>query len=254
MLRGDGERAPRPHSENLAGACERHAGAGARGTPDRNADRQGLRLCRRAGRRDVLRAQGRAPGAAGERNRAPRAQFRPLDDRRRDGVAIRAAHPRGRRMAAGKAPASRQPRRNDQPDRPGNRRGRALEDGAGRIGPCLWQKRGARGPQDGTCDARLAGKIVMSLTLYFHPLSSFCQKTLIALYENGTPFTPQIVNLMDPKESADFKEMWPVRKFPVLRDGDRMIPESSIIIEYLAQHYPGKSELLPRNPDLALRT
>ena len=94
----------------------------------------------------------------------------------------------------------------------------------------------------------------MSLTLYFHPLSSFCQKTLIALYENDTPFTPQIVNLMDPKESADFKEMWPVRKFPVLRDGDRMIPESSIIIEYLAQHYPGKSELLPRNPDLALRT
>ena len=94
----------------------------------------------------------------------------------------------------------------------------------------------------------------MSLTLYFHPLSSFCQKTLIALYENDTPFTPQIVNLMDPKESADFKAMWPVRKFPVLRDGDRMIPESSIIIEYLAQHYPGKSELLPKNPDLALRT
>ena len=94
----------------------------------------------------------------------------------------------------------------------------------------------------------------MSLTLYFHPLSSFCQKALIALYENDTPFTPQIVNLMDPKESADFKAMWPVRKFPVLRDGDRIIPESSIIIEYLAQHYPGKSELLPRNPDLALRT
>jgi glutathione S-transferase len=94
----------------------------------------------------------------------------------------------------------------------------------------------------------------MSLTLYFHPLSSFCQKALIGLYENDTRFTPQIVNLMDPKESADFKAMWPVRKFPVLRDGDRMIPESSIIIEYLAQHYPGKSELLPRNPDLALRT
>ena len=94
----------------------------------------------------------------------------------------------------------------------------------------------------------------MSLTLYFHPLSSFCQKALIALYENDTPFTPQIVNLMDPKESADFKAMWPVRKFPVLRDGDRMIPESSIIIEYLAQHYPGTSEFLPRNPDLALRT
>ena len=26
----------------------------------------------------------------------------------------------------------------------------------------------------------------MSLKLYFHPLSSFCWKALIALYENGT--------------------------------------------------------------------
>jgi glutathione S-transferase len=38
-----------------------------------------------------------------------------------------------------------------------------------------------------------------SLTLYFHPLSSFCQKVLIALYENDTPFTSQKVDLMDAK-------------------------------------------------------
>jgi glutathione S-transferase len=94
----------------------------------------------------------------------------------------------------------------------------------------------------------------MSLTLYFHPLSSFCHKALMALYENNTPFTPQIVNLMDPKESADFKAMWPVRKFPVLRDGDRMIPESSIIIEYLDQHYSGKTPLIPKDPEQAQET
>ena len=88
-----------------------------------------------------------------------RAQFRPLDHRRRDGVAIRAAHPRRRRMAAGKTVASRQPRRDGEPDRHGSERGRALADGAGRIGPCIRQRRSARGPQDGACDARLARKM-----------------------------------------------------------------------------------------------
>jgi len=94
----------------------------------------------------------------------------------------------------------------------------------------------------------------MALTLYFHPLSSFCQKVLIALYENGTPFTPQKVDLMDEKESADFKRIWPVGKFPVLRDdkNGKTIPESTSIIEYLAQHYPGPVELVPKDPDAAL--
>jgi glutathione S-transferase len=92
----------------------------------------------------------------------------------------------------------------------------------------------------------------MSLILYYHPLSSFCQKVLIALYENATPFTAQFVDLGagDPP----FAAAWPIRKFPVLRDeaADRWIAESSIIIEYLDQHYPGPSPLLPRDPDRAL--
>jgi glutathione S-transferase len=94
----------------------------------------------------------------------------------------------------------------------------------------------------------------MALTLYFHPLSSFCQKALIALYENGTPFTPQKVDLMDEKENAAFKQLWPVGKFPVLRDekNGKTIPESTSIIEYLAQHYPGPVQLIPKDPDAAL--
>ena len=60
--------------------------------------------------------------------------------------------------------------------------------------------------------------IVMSLTLYFHPLSSFCQKVLIALYENDTPFKPHIVDLVDPAADAAFKAIWPIGRFPVLRD------------------------------------
>jgi glutathione S-transferase len=93
----------------------------------------------------------------------------------------------------------------------------------------------------------------MSLTLYFHPLSSFCQKALIALYENDTPFAPHLVDLGDEASRAAFLKIWPIGKFPVLRDEarDRVIPESSIIIEYLAQHYPGRARLVPEDADVA---
>ncbi len=96
----------------------------------------------------------------------------------------------------------------------------------------------------------------MSLKLYFHPLSSFCQKALVALYENDTPFEPRIVDLADETSRADFLKIWPIGKFPVLRDDakDRTIPESSIIIEYLAQHYPGRTQLVPADADLAWQT
>lgn len=93
----------------------------------------------------------------------------------------------------------------------------------------------------------------MSLKLYFHPLSSFCQKALVALYENDTPFEPVIVDLFDAKSSAALKAIWPIGRFPVLRDeaNDRTVPESSIIIEYLDQHYPGRTQLVPADAELA---
>jgi glutathione S-transferase len=95
----------------------------------------------------------------------------------------------------------------------------------------------------------------MSLTLYFHPLSSFCMKVLIALYENGTPFTPHLVDLSDETAAMNLKKIWPIGKFPVLRDEtkDRTIPETSIIIEYLDRHYPGKTRFIPDDADRALQ-
>jgi glutathione S-transferase len=96
----------------------------------------------------------------------------------------------------------------------------------------------------------------MSLKLYYHPLASFCWKVLIALYENDIAFEPVIVDLMDENSRAAFLKVWPVGKFPVLRDDGRgrTIPESTIIIEYLHQHYPGRVKLLPADPDQALET
>jgi glutathione S-transferase len=96
----------------------------------------------------------------------------------------------------------------------------------------------------------------MSLTLHFHPLASYCHKALIALYENDTPFTPNMVNLIDETERAAFLKLWPIGKFPVLRDDarDQTVPESTIIIEYLDSHYPGKTQLMPTDVDRAWQT
>jgi glutathione S-transferase len=96
----------------------------------------------------------------------------------------------------------------------------------------------------------------MSLTLYLHPLSSYCHKALIAFYENAILFTPHVVDLGDAKSAAEFKAIWPIGKFPVLRDAktDRLIPESSVIIEYLDQHYPGVTRFIPADPELARQT
>jgi glutathione S-transferase len=96
----------------------------------------------------------------------------------------------------------------------------------------------------------------MPLTLYYHPLASFCWKALIALYENDTPFTPQLVDLSNAAERAALSKLWPVGKFPVLRDGarDRTIPESSIIIEYLDADYPGRTRFIPADAKSALQT
>jgi glutathione S-transferase len=96
----------------------------------------------------------------------------------------------------------------------------------------------------------------VSLTLYMHPLASFCQKVLIAFYENDTPLEPRIVDLADETSRAEFLKIWPIGRMPVLRDEarGRTIPESSIIIEYLAQHYPGKMQLVPADVDLARQT
>ena len=96
----------------------------------------------------------------------------------------------------------------------------------------------------------------MSLTLHYHPLSSFCWKALIALYENGTPFTPNLVDLGDAGERAALLKLWPIGKFPVLSDAARgkTVPESTIIIDYLDRHYPGTTRFIPDDPDTARET
>ncbi len=92
----------------------------------------------------------------------------------------------------------------------------------------------------------------MALTLYAHPFSSYCQKVLIALYENATPFTYRVLGPEDPEAGAEWAALWPLKKMPVLTDGGRSLLESTTIIEYLALHHSGQTRLLPDDGDAAL--
>jgi glutathione S-transferase len=89
----------------------------------------------------------------------------------------------------------------------------------------------------------------VALKLYYHPLASFCWKSLIALYENGTPFETVLVDLGDPGARAKFEALWPTAKIPLLEDDGRVVPETTIMIEYLDRRHPGKVALLPRDPE-----
>jgi glutathione S-transferase len=88
------------------------------------------------------------------------------------------------------------------------------------------------------------------MELFAHPFSSYCQKALIAFYENDIPFTLRM--LENPGVGEELAALWPLRRFPVLRDNGRVVLEASIIVEYLHDHHPGRVKLIPEDADLAL--
>lgn len=92
----------------------------------------------------------------------------------------------------------------------------------------------------------------MPLALHGHPFSSYTQKALIALYENDTPFAFRSLDQTMPEHLAEWKRRWPLRKFPLLVDGEHDVAEASIIIEYLALAHPGPFAALPADPRAAL--
>ncbi|MBA4209282.1 MAG: glutathione S-transferase [Parvibaculum sp.] len=95
----------------------------------------------------------------------------------------------------------------------------------------------------------------MTLKLYYHPLSNFCQKALVALYESGTEFTQEFIDLGSEDDRAKLSAVWPMVKFPVLVDEARgeAVPEATIIVEYLNDRYPAATPLIPREAEAARR-
>ena len=92
----------------------------------------------------------------------------------------------------------------------------------------------------------------MSLALYGHPFSSYTQKVLVALYENATPFEFRCLGPDTPEHTAEWLRRWPLRKFPLLLDGERQLVETSVIIEYLQLAHPGPVRLHPAEALAAL--
>lgn len=92
----------------------------------------------------------------------------------------------------------------------------------------------------------------MTLQLFAHPFSSYCQKALIAFYENDIPFTLRMLSSDEPANGEEFARLWPIRRFPILVEDGRTILEASIIIEYLQANHAGPVRLIPRDPAAAI--
>jgi glutathione S-transferase len=92
----------------------------------------------------------------------------------------------------------------------------------------------------------------VALSLFAYPFSSYCQKVLVALYENATPFAFRLLDPADPATFAEFAGLWPLKRFPLLLEGDRAIAEATIIVEHLDLHHPGPVRLIPADPAAAL--
>jgi glutathione S-transferase len=90
------------------------------------------------------------------------------------------------------------------------------------------------------------------MKLYAHPFSSYCQKVLIALYENGTPFELRMLAPGDAQVAAEHEALWPLKRMPVLVDEGRTVVEATIIIEHLGLAHPGPVRLIPEDPRAAL--
>lgn len=71
------------------------------------------------------------------------------------------------------------------------------------------------------------------------------QRALWVLNEVDADFEYVSVNLLEGEHKRpEFLEINPAGRVPVLVDGDRVIPESAAIVQYLAEKYPEK-ELVP---------
>lgn len=87
----------------------------------------------------------------------------------------------------------------------------------------------------------------MTLKLYLHPFSSYCQKAITAFYEKDIAFEARMIDGTEPVAS-EFSALWPFGKFPILTDNGKLVFEATGIIEYLEAAYPQTKRLIPPEP------
>ncbi|RMG10558.1 MAG: glutathione S-transferase family protein [Deltaproteobacteria bacterium] len=84
------------------------------------------------------------------------------------------------------------------------------------------------------------------MRLYDHPRSPWCQCVRLVLQEKGLAVERHIV-LPGQEEEAWFLELNPAGRIPVLEDGDLLLRDAPVIMEYLDEAYPDRA-LMPASP------
>ena len=85
----------------------------------------------------------------------------------------------------------------------------------------------------------------MSLQLFAHPFSAYCQKVLIPLWADGIEFEYRMLDEEHSENFAELERRWPFKQFPVLLDDGRPVIETTVIIEHLQAHHPGPNRWIP---------
>ncbi len=75
----------------------------------------------------------------------------------------------------------------------------------------------------------------MALILYGAPLSPFVRKVRLLLAEKGMCYQLEQINPF--AQPDDFQQISPLRRVPALRDGELVLADSSVICQYLEEHY-----------------
>lgn len=81
----------------------------------------------------------------------------------------------------------------------------------------------------------------MSMTVYGAPLSPFVRKLCLCLIEKGLAYDLEPV--MPFNQPDWFRELNPLGRIPAFRDGDLTLADSSVICQYLEEHYPQSQHL-----------
>ena len=86
------------------------------------------------------------------------------------------------------------------------------------------------------------------LALYHNDMSLCAQKVRVCLAEKGLPWEDRHLVLRDGVHQQDwYKKLNRRAVVPTLIDGDKVIPESNVILEYLDESYP-EPRLSPKDP------
>src|SRR5262250_566058 len=76
-------------------------------------------------------------------------------------------------------------------------------------------------------------------------MSSWSMRGFLALHHKELPFEERTIETYKDKDRAERLRVGPTGRVPVLRHGDRVIPDSLAIIEYLEETFPP-----PKHPAL----